>query len=566
MSDLDDVSVVSDEDEPSGCGQCQVAVNVIRHLEENEECRDAAMREKLPPSSWTTKYSDDGALLMLDLSLAFNCCLNTGGCILHDGVIPPNSAHLCNSRDCFEFYKSLPVLAELNAKTESAAKLSEWLRYRKKKMREKNSSEGENFSQKMARQLANRCHICGLQGPVMSKFEVKGVPKVCQKPLCADETSLIDLHPNTLAYARGNASTVDDQEDHLVAVRVDTKDAILFMPAHVAREDWKVQPDEQITGAKSMVVAVPNTVTAMRLLENATKRAEEDWKTLKLLGNNTLAPRTMHLDNFGQFTQAVSLMHRVLMAAFRKSCLDKVKRGEKVAIGRITKRSPMKSTDATFRKPKFSDVEPQAIQDTMPWSESAQVARVGESEARSATNGIIKTKARIRLLADDTDLWSDKLKAVIAMSFGRDVRETGTARTLTCEGGCEPASCTENHPDLNAFLRDQMSGLARLARIPLVLNYLKSKVKCFEKGFLQAECSQYDFKIEWDKFSWNVHLTGYMWSKRRQTLNEKATRKWYPGEIATVSRVLIRPEVLETVSLDEGHLQRRLEDKLFIMI
>ena len=100
----------------------------------------------------------------------------------------------------------------------------------------------------------------------MSKFEVTGTPKVCKNPTCDDET-----RPNTLSVARGDASMVPGQEDHLVAVRVDTKDAILFMPAHVAREDWKVQPDEQITGAKSMVVAVPNTVTAMRLLENATK-------------------------------------------------------------------------------------------------------------------------------------------------------------------------------------------------------------------------------------------------------------------------------------------------------
>ena len=558
------MSVVSEEDEPSRCGQCQDAVNVLRHLEENAECRDAAMREKLPPSSWNAKYSEDKALLILDLSLAFNCCLNTGGCPLPNGVTEPHSRHLSNSPDCFEFYKSLPVLAELNAKTDSAVKLSEWLRNRRAKMREKTSREGENFSQKMARELKNRCHKCGLQGPVMSQFEVTGTPKVCKKPLCEDEARLIDLHPNTLSFARGDHSMVPGQEDHLVAVRVDTKDAFMFMPAHAAREDWKVQPDEQIVGTKTMVVAVPNTVTAMRLLENSAKRAQRVWETLKSVGNATLAPRTMHLGNFGQFTHAVSLMHRVLMGAYRRSCLDKVAQLKQVATGPITSRSPMK-TDATFKKPKFADVEPQAIQDTMPWSESAQAIRVAESEARSATNGIIKTKVRIRLLADDTDLWSDKLKAIMAKSFGRDVREAGAARTLSCEGGCNPASCGENHPDLNTFLRDQMSGLARLARIPLVLNYLKSKVKCFEKAVLQPECGGYDFKIEWDKFSWNVHLLGHMWSKRRQTPNEKAARKWYPGEIATVSRVLMRPEALETVSLDEGHLQRRWEDEPFIM-
>ena len=549
---------MSAEEEPLRCGQCEDADNFLSHLVENPECRDAAMREKLPQSSWNTKYSGDTALLILDLSLAFSWCLNTDQCSLPDGVIEPNARHLINSPDCFNFYKDQTVLAELGATTDSAAKLSGWLRNRRDKMERKKDSEDENFSQKMARQLANRCHKCGLQGPVMSKFEVKGEPKVCKKPLCEDESRLIDLDPRTLSFARGDASMVPGEKDHLVAVHVN--DAILFMPAHAAREEWMVQPDEQIVGTKRMVVAVPNTVAAIRVLENATKRAQNEWERLKTIGNDTLAPRTMHLENFGSFIQAVSLMYRILLAAFRRSCLDKVAKLKNVATGAITSRSPMK-TDASFTKPKFADVEPQAMEDTMPWSESAQVLRVAESEARSATNGTIKTKVRIRLLADDTDLWSHKLKSIIAKSFGRDVTETGT---LTCENGCEAASCTENHPDLNTFVREQMSGLARMARIPLVLNYLKSKVKCFEKAVLKAECTQYDFKIEWDKFSWNVHLVGHMWSKRRQTTNEKAAKKWYPGEIATISRVLMRSEVLETVSLDEGLLQRRSEDELHI--
>ena len=79
-------------------------------------------------SSWTTKYSDDRALLILDLSLVFNC-----GCPLPNGVIDQHLRHLSNSPDYFKFYKSLSVLAELNARTESAVKLSHWLRKRRDK-------------------------------------------------------------------------------------------------------------------------------------------------------------------------------------------------------------------------------------------------------------------------------------------------------------------------------------------------------------------------------------------------------------------------------------------------
>ena len=553
--------MVSQEAEPLRCGQCQDALNVLGHLEENAECRYAAMRENLPQISWTAKYSDDTDLLILDLSLTLNCCLNTGGCVLQNGVIQAHSRHFSDSPDCFEFYKSVPVLVELNAKTDTPANLSQWLRNRRGKIREKKSREGESFLQKMDRELKNRCLKCGLQGPVGWKFEVKAetrgaVRMVCKKPVCEDEARLIDLHPNTLSIARGDASKVRGQEDHLVAVRVDARDACLFMPVQADRQNRSIRPDEQIEGMKTLVVGVPKTQNAMRLLENASKRAEKDWQNLKSLAEATLAPRTMHLGNFGHFIHAVSMLHRVLLAAFRRSCLDKITQLKNAAAGPISSRSP-KKTDATYLRPKFADVEPQAVQDTMPWSESAQAARLAESEARSACNGKIKTKVRIRLLADDTDLWSDKLKAIIAKSFGRDISRTGTARTVTCEGGCNPASCGESHPDLNMFLSEEMSGLARLARIPLVLNYLKAKVMSFEKAILQPECSQYDFRIEWDKFSWNVHLTGHMWSKTRQTLNEKVARNWYPGDIGIVRRVLVRPEVLETVSFDQGHLERR---------
>ena len=127
---------------------------------------------------------------------------------------------------------------------------------------------------------------------------------------------------------------------------------------------------------------------------------------------------------------------------------------------------------------------------------------------------------------------------------------------MTCEGGCNE-SCAENHPDANEFLTERLKGIGQLAHIPLILNYLKAKVECFEKTILQRQCEHYDFKIVWDKFSWNVYMVGHMCTKRWQNLNEKVARQWFLGEIAIVRRILARSEDLETVSLDPQQLQRR---------
>ena len=110
---------------------------------------------------------------------------------------------------------------------------------------------------------------------------------------------------------------------------------------------------------------------------------------------------------------------------------------------------------------------------------------------------------------------------------------------------------------LDVFLNQKLSGVDQLARIPLVLNYLKCKVECFRKTFLDLECDQYDMKIEWDRDSWNVHIVGHIWTKVRKSLNEKAARKWYKDGVDIVRRVLQRTSDMETVSLDPLHLERR---------
>ena len=559
------MSVLSNEAEPSRCGQCQDAVNVLGHLEENAECREAVMREKLP-RHLQTKYLDNRDLLLLDLSLAINSCLNTGGCSLPDGVIQVNIGrreHLSSSPECLEFYRSAPVFAELDVDTDNLQTLVSYLRNRMNRNKSTKSKENQGFSQLMGSEMSVTCHRCGLLGPMGTKFDVRaevrgGEEMVCKKPVCLDEGAHVDLQPNTLAIERREASTpiAPGHEDHLVAVRTNNKDTFVLLPAHAVQQDQCVQPDVQIEENQTFLVVVPNTQNAVGRLKDSAKRAAEEWDTLKLLASATLGPRTMLLGDFGEFVQAVSMLHRFAMAFFRRSCVAKMSARGDVATGPISSRSP-KKCGAIFLKPKFRDIEAHAIQDTLAWSDSAQVVRLAESEARSSVNGRIKNKVRVKLLSHDLILWSDKLKDIMARSFNRKIEESGGRRVLTCEGGCNMASCAENHPDANEFLTEKLKGIGRLARIPLILNYLKAKVECFEKAILQRQCEHYDFKIVWDKFSWNVHMVGHIWTKRRQNLNEKVARQWFLREIDIVRRILARSEDLETVSLNPQQLERR---------
>ena len=187
------------------------------------------------------------------------------------------------------------------------------------------------------------------------------------------------------------------------------------------------------------------------------------------------------------------------------------KRASNSASGEIEERSPRK-IDAHYKKLKFEHCHPMAMAETMPWSDGAVVQRRSESDARNAWNGRVKTKVRVRLLSDEPSHWSPNLKAIIVRSFEREVVETATdAQTLTCAGGCNPTVCSNSHPQMESFLKEKMVGLQRVARIPIVLNYLKALLACYGRTVLRHECSQWDFKLKWERDTWDVYLVGNTW-------------------------------------------------------
>ena len=119
------------------------------------------------------------------------------------------------------------------------------------------------------------------------------------------------------------------------------------------------------------------------------------------------------------------------------------------------------------------------------------------------------------------------------------------------------ASCSHEHLGIDEFIEQRMVGFQRLARILLLLNYMKAKLFCFERAILQVNYSHWDFKLKFNKDTWDVRLVGHAWNNKRWRVNTQVASRLVQSEEGIVKRLLQRPEALETVSLDPNHLQTR---------
>ena len=566
----ENVSMESDislEDEPEKCGSCEDNYDLLAHLEENFPCLEAHAREYLPRSWWEVSYINDTPLLLLDMSLRLRLCLNTGSCIFpRDSPVSQWPKHLEDSPLCFQFYRHHPAVVEhlTDGIVEDVGRLADKLRQRKSNLMKKKANEDRTgitgFHTRMARQMCDKCTQCGLLGPVDEKLKLskKGGLLACND--CHNDNLAIHVQPANLAERRRAFYTANTGEsDHLVALRADHHAGHVLFPANVATDRQQVWVTEGRRDEELFTVVVPTTSTAMEKLSQASRRASEEWTTgLKTLALDTEAPRTLLLQDFEALLQALSGLHRARLAAFWRSVVHRAERSTKSATGEIYQRSP-KKLRASYERVKFVNMYPGATKDALPWSDNAVSERTCQGEARRAWNGRVKTLVEIRILADKPRHWSQRLQEILAKTFERDVMETEEGvQTLTCKGGCTLASCTNDHPSVEEFLEQHMVGLARLARIPVVLNYLKAALACFKRAILRPEYCHWDFKLRFEKESWNVYLVGNVWTKRRGSLNEKIAGKTrVKTEMDIVKRILLRPEDMETVTLDHGNLQTR---------
>ena len=540
---------------------------MISHLEDNPVCRNSYMREYLPKRWWQDRYLNDSATLFLDLSVCLQICLNTGSCQRRGEQITSWPDHLRDHPRCFQFYKCHAAIVHhvtRGTMPELVADIGQKLGKRRHNIVRTKKEDGligiRGFQSMMDKQMAVKCNNCGLLGPVDVRLEVTKVrgtgPPMCQ--LCKVDNDREHLTPISLAQRRANLwkANVEGHSDHLAALRAEQDRGYILCPANLVLNEAQWVWDG-ITGEEVVLVMVPNVKAAVKALENMSSRAWEDWKNLRAVTEATEGSRILHLQDVGALIKAVSVVYRCKLAAFRKHQIDAVAGCNRLAKCQILERSP-KKIEASYKRPTFDHVIPPAILQHFPWSDSAIGLRADESEARNSFYGRVKSFIDVRILADKPVQWSQKLKVIIVKSFEKDITATPEGvLTVTCKGGCSPTLCSNEHLAVDEFLEQTMVGLHRLARLPLVLNYLKAKLFSYERTILRPNCSQWDFKLKFDRSTWDIRLVGHVWKKRRVRVNAKLARKLVQSEDGIVKRLLQLPETLETVSLDPYYLRTR---------
>ena len=563
-------SDISAEEEPEKCGICENGHDLMTHLEESFSCMKAHAMELLPRRWWEEKYMNDTPLLLLDLSLHLRLCLNTGSCPLpRNNKVSQWPKHLEESLLCFQFYRSHPGVVEhlTDGIAQNVRQLAAKLSPRRSNLMRTKMDEDRTgitgFEARITREMCDKCSQCGLLGPVGERFKL--TKKIGERGMltckdCQDAEQAIHVQPANLAERRRAIFKANTGEsDHLVALRAEHHRGHVLLPANVVNVPPQASVTEGRTDEEFFTVVVPTAVSSIKRLNEAARRAADEWMTgLKSVTLATEAPRTILIEDFPMLLQAASALHRAKLAAFRRSVIHRAEGLSNAATAEILKRSP-KKIRASYETVKFEHCMPGAMKETLSWSDGAVSERVCQSEARRAWNGKVKSSIKVRILADEPVNWSQSLKVMVAKTFERDVITTVQGgQTLMCVGGCTPASCNNEHPQIDEFLQENMVGLARLARIPVVLTYLKVAVACFEKAILKPDCRQWDFNLKFDKNGWNVYLVGSVWTNKRASLNKKVAEKTrIKTEFDIVRRILTRPEEMETVSLDQGHLQTR---------
>ena len=184
----------------------------------------------------------------------------------------------------------------------------------------------------------------------------------------------------------------------------------------------------------------------------------------------------------GPVTECVSVFYRLKIAQIRIERLSMLSIMTKTRKGKIKSRNPNYAS-CKERKPHFATTQKFCLTNTCSWSPSAKEKRSQESAARACVNGRVKIKVDITILKElATD--SPHLRDIIS-------------ETLLLHS--PPLICLA----------------------PLVLNYLKAKVRLLIKHFFSQTCKDWDLDLRFSEKEWTVRLVGFLYCEEFEEINSK---------------------------------------------
>ena len=366
------------------------------------------------------------------------------------------------------------------------------------------------FATKMMGILSEICTKCFIQGPVLSDqdcdmtcVEANAWKCVkCNEGIRLDEIDLVRRADN---FAR---------EDSLKPVKI--KNKVVFMPAPLVGSlpiDYEVEGYDH----REVTVLVPLVPDAIDLIteeacERAFQQRHELSKLTKFLSRRFILP--------SKLSATLTILYRNKLAEIRKDRLDLLKSMMCSSRGPVTSRNP-NFAKIMNRNPHYAATKPFSLTNQCPWSDGYARKRSNESSAISCINGRVKTKVTLRIL-NSVAVDSRELQRALYKSFTFHYEKTKETRGI-------------------------------LACAPVVLQYLRIKVKLLLEHVLSQLYQDWDLQISFDKNGWNADLTGYLYSEEFDNINKKIA---VGGDNLKdiMEAILKNPEIQPIVSLSSQHI------------
>ena len=315
-----------------------------------------------------------------------------------------------------------------------------------------------------------------------------------------------------------------------------TRDKQILTPTCMAESFGNIVEDAPPT--LSTVVLLPATPSSLKAIMTMCEQAEADKTDLKQLVEELLKRPFVTA-----FEDTFACLYQSLLASIRNSMkrihigLSAVMRGEVLSL------NPNR-TSATKRTPNLGMTMAGALREVCCWSAPSEDERSAESRARSNINGRVKLYLKGTLVNYFED---EELNRIILVACKAFVNH----RVDTIEQ-------IQTDPGVETFI-------SKIT--PIILKYLRIKVKLFVKHILAPAFQHYDLRLKFSPDKLKVELEGFVYAQQFNEANQTISRNPEARMLPDVlNKVLKHGEVLPTATLDWEDLsnQYNIEEVIYL--
>ena len=503
------------------CSSCGYEGDLVQHLIASCQCRLAYVRNHL------TEEEVDARKSMFQLCIVLNLCAKVG--CAEQASFTYLGPHLKRSNKCLEFYQSEGVyLALPNWNMDSSPGLiSKKVAQMKRTINASKKKEQGfgclTFKKELSQLLAHTCCKCGTMGPVIGEdnFVMRGGWKddatdraswFCSK--CSEDSpdynefrQRLEGEVDRLKGPRGS------QDSDIKVVRCSASGRSIVAPVCLTEDRPEVS---QFVPSLSTLVLVPYDASAIRAIMGWCDEALKDKHELQECVQELLRRpfvTSLHAN--------LSCLYRSLLANVRHK-MGRIMMGlSKVARGEVLSKNP-NTTSARKQAPNLEQTIGGALQNMCGWSYPNEQQSDMEREARSNVNGQVKLHIRGTILKEYED---EELNRILLE-------------------GCQ-SFVNHNITTTEELLADPCIEVFIIQMAPVILTYIKNKVKLFIVHIVAPNFSNYDLRLDIDDHKLQVEIHGYVYAKQFGEVNRM---------LAAEPQTKLLPDVASIVASEEDVL------------